>query len=75
MRLAVSLFGNEEIGRFPLAGESDYLGAANLAPADNIPTSSGNQFRAKFMTRCYRDRERLARNERVARARFLRGCS
>jgi hypothetical protein len=52
MRLAVSLFGNEEIGRFPLAGESDYLGAANLAPADNIPTSSGNQFRAKFMTRC-----------------------
>jgi len=46
MRLAVSLFGNEEMEGSPEAGESDYLGSANLAPADNIPTSLGNQFRA-----------------------------
>jgi hypothetical protein len=30
------------------AGESQYLGSANLAPGDNIPTSLGNQFRAEI---------------------------
>ena len=46
MRLAVSLFGNEEMEGSPEAG--GYLGSANLAPADNIPTSLGNQFRAEI---------------------------
>ena len=32
----------------PEAGESDYLGPANLAPADNIPPSLGNQFRVEI---------------------------
>ena len=40
----------------PEAGESDYLGSANLAPADNIPTSLGNQFRMRFRSLwCRRD--------------------